>query len=70
MAPHLGSIQVVRLDVGWLVSLRLLGEGDGCAYKAEEKKGETKFRPTVADRKKQSVCMNARQHIDRFVDPL
>lgn len=34
---YLGPIQVVRLHVGWLVSLRLLGEGDGCAYKAEER---------------------------------
>ena len=35
-ALYLGPIQVVRLYIGWLVSLRLLGEGNGCAYKAEE----------------------------------
>lgn len=34
---YLGSIQVVRLHIGWLVSLRLLGEWNGCAYKAEER---------------------------------
>lgn len=38
IAPYLGPIQVVRLHIGWLVSLRLLGEGNGCAYKAEERK--------------------------------
>lgn len=38
MAPYLGPIQVVRLHIGWLVSLRLLGEGNGCTYKAEERK--------------------------------
>lgn len=36
-APYLGPVQVVRLHIGWLVSLRLLGEGNSCAYKAEEK---------------------------------
>lgn len=33
LASYLGPIQVVRLHVCWLVSLRLLGEGNGCAHK-------------------------------------
>lgn len=43
--PHLRPIQVVRLYVGWLVSLRLLGEGNSRPYKAEQretKKGKEK----------------------------
>lgn len=35
---YLGPIQVVRLHIGWLVPLRLLGEGNRCAYKAKGKK--------------------------------
>lgn len=35
-ACYLRSVEIVRLHVGRLVSLRLLGEGDRCAYKAAE----------------------------------
>lgn len=35
MAIYLGSIQVIRLHIGWLVSLRLLGERNSCSHKAE-----------------------------------
>lgn len=40
---YLGAVKVVRLHVGRLVSLRLLGEGDRCAYKAAETKKTSVF---------------------------
>lgn len=39
---YLGPIQVVRLHIGWLVPLRLLGEGNCCAYKAKKEKRRKK----------------------------
>lgn len=41
LMPYLGSIQVVRLHVGWFVSLRLLGEGNGRADEAEGERVKT-----------------------------
>lgn len=43
---YLGPIQVVRLHVGWLVPLRLLGEGNRCAYKAKKEKKKKKKKNT------------------------
>lgn len=67
---YLGPIKVVRLHIGWLVSLRLLGEGNCCAYKAEEK---TMFKPKKKKNvfeEKLSSKKTIQQQTDRFVDPL
>lgn len=44
MVPHLRPIQVVRLYVGWLVSLRFLGEGNSRPYKAEQREAKKKVK--------------------------
>lgn len=50
---YLGPIKVVRLHIGWLVSLRLLGEGNCCAYKAEEKK----IKQCVKPEERKHICV-------------
>lgn len=53
---YLGPVKVVRLHVGRLVSLRLLGEGDRCAYKATVTKKTTLYSSLI------SVFINEKQN--------